>query len=245
MKVDLILLRSSIKSRLKSLDSDTRLVQVKFTPNALTLITMKKCGMCLLVQQDALCLNNTKRLLLVRSFLSPLHKMAGKPMCLHLPLIETSQQTIANQAVANRDLTSGWIIIANKVIEEMVVLKKSSMPFEEIANQLNFKHTTLMQEHQSFIKMGNFGRIKVHKVTPDSQIKDVFSIILGLLQSDPHLWLKQVRYQLRHHKIWVTSHIVQLWMHGPAVTICVHQIRRETSGMTILPICIIPRFSLK
>ncbi|KAJ9058313.1 hypothetical protein DSO57_1013572 [Entomophthora muscae] len=57
------------------------------------------------------------------------------------------------------------------------------------------------------------------KKAPKSQITEVYPIMLDLLQQDPKLSLTQVQKQLSHHGIWMSEHMVQLWMHRKVASI--------------------------
>ncbi|KAJ9078634.1 hypothetical protein DSO57_1004898 [Entomophthora muscae] len=77
-----------------------------------------------------------------------------------------------------------------------------------------------MWEFNNLMNKGNLIETpRSQKKAPKSQITKVYQIMLDLLQWDSKLPLTQVQKQLAHHGIWVSEHMLQLWMYGKVTLI--------------------------
>ncbi|KAJ9071476.1 hypothetical protein DSO57_1036529 [Entomophthora muscae] len=134
---------------------------------------------------------------------------------LEVPEVVNGQSGLTNQLVMS------FTTITNEIMEEIVSLKQSGINFAKVATQLHFTNAVIQQELRALLKRGGTKLAKKPKKQQDSQIKDVYPIMLGLLQCDPYLQLTEVSFLLGLQGIYIASCTSQLWMHGLVVSVLI------------------------
>ncbi|KAJ9082044.1 hypothetical protein DSO57_1008179 [Entomophthora muscae] len=134
---------------------------------------------------------------------------------LEVPEVVNDQSGLTNQLVVI------FTTITNEIMEEIVILKQSGINFAKIATQLQFAKAVIKQELRALLKRGGTKLAKKSKKQQDSQIKEVYLIMLGLLQCEPYLQLTEVSCLLGLQGIFIASCTAKLWIHGLVVSVLI------------------------
>ncbi|KAJ9064907.1 hypothetical protein DSO57_1025434 [Entomophthora muscae] len=132
-----------------------------------------------------------------------------------------SEQALPNPSPLIPEACQKCQIITNEIIEEIVSPNQNGVSFAKIATWLQFTEAVIKPKFWALLKRGGTKLVKKPKKQANSQIKEVYPLMLALLQQDPYIQLTEVCCLLGLQGIFIASRTAQLWMHGLLVSVLI------------------------